>query len=131
MRTVLRVCILTFLMCLSSSATFADSFGNNGFETGGFTGWSTIGDTLASFTANAGDVGVGVVDFMADPSVNSAVLVGTFQVTGPPEPGTLPEPGTWLLLGSALIGVVLYRSPRSQTGLLLLRRLARKSSRLG
>ena len=125
MRTVLRVCILTFLMCLSSLATFADSFGNNGFETGGFTGWSTIGDTLASFTANAGDVGVGVVNFMADPSVNSAVLVGTFQVTG------LPEPGTWLLLGSALIGVVLYRSPRSHTPLLLLRRLARKSSRLG
>ena len=125
MRTALRVCILTFLMCLSSSATFADSFGNNGFEAGGFTGWSIIGDTLASFTANAGDVGVGVVDFMADPSVNSAVLVGTFQVTG------LPEPGTWLLLGSALIGVVLYRSPRSHTALLLLRRLARKSSRLG
>src|SRR5437016_9996087 len=122
MRTVLRVCILTFLMCLSSLATFADSFGNNGFETGGFTGWSTIGDTLASFTANAGDVGVGVVDFMADPSVNSAVLVGTFQVTG------LPEPGTWLLLGSARIGVVLYRCPRSQRPPLLLRRFPRKVS---
>ena len=78
MRTVLRVCILTFLMCLSSSATFADSFGNNGFETGGFTGWSTIGDTLV-VTSRFGAVPAG----------------GKYQalISNAPSTGDVPNPG--------------------------------------
>ena len=116
-----------FVVVDGSVAVLSPSFSNcaAGSPTG-FTfecGYRPFSATLA--TGGTHYVAVGVVDGPNDPTVNSAILVDNFSVTA------LPEPGTWLLLGSALMGVVLYRSPRSHTGLLLLRSLARKSPRLG
>lgn len=60
-----------FAFLLLASTAYADSITNDGFETGNFTGWSTIGDTL-----------------VVDASFGTAPAKGSYQalITNAPDP---------------------------------------------
>jgi hypothetical protein len=47
----MRSVVLTLLLILVPGSAFADSIINGGFETGNFTGWSTIGDAIVLTSA--------------------------------------------------------------------------------